>query len=106
MSLKVCVKSLILSTALFVVAGLLFVGTSPAAIGQSSTGTMTGTVADQQGAVIPGANIKVVDPTTSSVREATTNDVGRFTLNSIPPGDSIITHTKAGFTAARLSAQH
>jgi hypothetical protein len=106
MSLKARVKSLILSATLFVVAGLLLVGTSPAAIGQSSTGTLTGTVADPQGAVIPGASVKVVDPTTNSVREASTNEVGRFTINSIPPGDYVITVTKEGFTAARLSGQH
>jgi hypothetical protein len=95
MSLKACVKSLILSAALIAVA-----------MGQSSTGTMTGTVADQQGAVIPGASVKVADPTTGSLREATTNEVGRFTINSIPPGDYVITVTKEGFTAARLSGQH
>jgi hypothetical protein len=73
---------------------------------QSSTGTLTGQVTDQQGAVIPGANVKLLDPTTNQAREANTNDVGRYTITSVPPGDYTVTVTKEGFTAARLTGQH
>ena len=103
---KPCFKSAILSGVLIVAAGLLLVGTPPLAMGQASTGTVTGQVSDAQGAVIPAATIKLTDPTTNAVREITTNDVGRFTIPNIPPGDYVVTVTKEGFTAARLSGQH
>src|ERR1035437_1011523 len=99
-------KSVILLGALLAATGFLVVGTAPPAMAQASTGTLTGQVSDAQGAVIPGATIKLVDPTTNSVREITTNDVGRYTIPNIPPGDYVITVTKEGFTAARFSGQH
>ncbi|MGA3201577.1 MAG: carboxypeptidase-like regulatory domain-containing protein [Bryobacteraceae bacterium] len=85
---------------------IILVGTAPSAMAQSSTGTLTGQISDAQGAVIPGAAIKVVDPRTNELRETVTNEVGRFTLTSVPAGDYVITITKEGFTAARLTGQH
>ena len=99
-------KSVISLGAVIAAAGILWVGTVPPAMGQASTGTLTGQVSDAQGAVIPGATVKLLDPATNAVREITTNDVGRYTLPNIPPGDYTITVSKQGFTAARLSGQH
>jgi hypothetical protein len=83
---------------------LLSLSASPA-LAQSATGTMTGQVTDQQNAVIGGAEVKVLDPTTSSTRTTTTNEVGRFTLPNIPPGSYTVTVTKTGFTSAKLQNQ-
>jgi len=100
------VRSAILLGMLMAAAGILLVGMAPPAMAQASTGTLTGSVADAQGAVIPGATIKLVDPTTNSTREAVTNEVGRYTIANVPPGDYNITVTKEGFTAARYKGQH
>lgn len=86
--------------------GVLLAATGALLMGQSSVGTITGQITDQQGALIPGAAIRLADPTTNSVREATSNDVGRYTISSVPPGDYILTVTKEGFTAAKLAGQH
>jgi len=83
---------------------LLSFSASPV-LGQAATGTLDGTVTDQQGAVIAGAEIKMVDVTTNSTRSVTSNDVGRYTIVNIPPGTYDITVTKTGFTAAKYSAQ-
>jgi hypothetical protein len=93
-------KSLILLVALLLVAGLV----APVAMAQN-TGTLTGQVTDQQGAVIAGAEIKAVDPSTNSVRSTLSNEVGRYTLASVPPGTYDVTVTKEGFTAAKMTAQ-
>src|SRR5580704_13954428 len=85
--------------------GLVLSLTSTPALGQAATGTIIGQVTDQQNAVIGGANIRLVDPSTSSVRTAVTNEAGRYTLVDIPPGTYEITVTKAGFAAAKLTGQ-
>ncbi len=72
---------------------------------QSGVGTITGQVVDQQNAVIGGAEVKLSDIGTNSVRTAITNDDERYTLSSVPPGTYDLTITKAGFSASKLAAQ-
>lgn len=60
---------------------------------------------DPAAAAIPGVDVRVVDPTTGSRRNATTNDQGHYTVVNLPPGVYDVTFTKDGFTAARLSQQ-
>ena len=85
--------------------GVLLSFSATPVFGQSATGTLTGQVTDQQGAVIANADIKVTDPTTSSTRSATTNEVGRYTIVNVPPGTYDVLVTKTGFTASKMSAQ-
>ena len=75
-------------------AAILLVGIAPPAMGQTaSQGTLTGQITDQQGAVIPGVQIKVVDPSTNSTRETMTNENGRYTIPNIQPGTYNVTVT-------------
>ena len=83
---------------------LLSLSATPA-LGQAATGTLDGQVTDQQGAVIAGAEVKMVELSTSSTRSANSNEVGRFTIVNIPPGTYDVTVTKTGFTAQKFSAQ-
>lgn len=53
--------------------------------GQQNTGTITGTVGDQQGAVIPGAAVEVKNTSTNSVFTTATNENGLYTA----PGQAI-----------------
>jgi hypothetical protein len=98
-------KSLLLLGALIVATGILMFTMTPSAMAQSNTGTLTGQIVDQQGAVIAGAAIRIVDPATSSARDTVSNDVGRYTVTGVPPGTYDITVTKEGFTAAKLTGQ-
>ena len=98
---KPCFKSVILLAAVF-----LLVGMAPPAMAQTaSQGTLTGQITDQQGAVIPGVQVKLVDPSTNSTREATTNENGRYTIPNVQPGTYNVTVTKQGFTTAKLTGQ-
>jgi hypothetical protein len=49
-------------------------------LAQTGAGAIQGTVKDPSGAVIPAAKIKIVHATTSTVREAETNEVGFYTF--------------------------
>ena len=80
----------------FLFAFLLFTFSLTAA--QSTSATLSGTVEDQNGAVIPGAAIVIQNVGTSLKRVATTNDEGSFTVPLLPPGTYTVTVRRDGFT--------
>ncbi len=88
-----------------VAASILFMTAAPALAQSASQGTLTGQIVDQQGAVIPSAEVKMVDPSTNSTRETMTNENGRYTIPNIQPGTYNVTVTKLGFTTAKLTGQ-
>ncbi len=53
---------------------------------QGSTGTISGTVSDQTGAVLPGVTITAVNSGTNLTREVFTNESGQYTLTFLPVG--------------------
>lgn len=64
---------------------------------QSGTTTLTGTVVDPAGAVVPGVNISVISITQAFHRTATTNDDGVFVVPALPPGDYTVKAERQGF---------
>ncbi len=74
-------------------------------IGQAQTtfGAFHGVVSDASGAVMPGATVEVKNLATNAIRQATSNDVGFYTITSILPGFYDFTVSKTGFTTARQS---
>ena len=64
---------------------------------QDATGRIFGTVYDQQGAVIPAAQISVTNTATQEARIATTNKEGIFQLLALPIGNYKVTAEHAGF---------
>jgi hypothetical protein len=64
---------------------------------QSTTGTIQGTVMDQAGAIVPGANVEVKNLETNLVRTFTTDEDGRFVALQLPPGHYTVTISKQGF---------
>src|SRR6059036_2022521 len=56
----------------------------PAALGQS-TSTVTGTVMDQSKAVVPGADVLLVDEKSGDVRRTVSNGEGYFTISAVQP---------------------
>src|SRR5258708_749672 len=70
----------------------------PVVMGQSATATLSGTVADQNGAVIPGAFVTAVNTATTLERQATTDSNGSYTFPLLPPGTYIVRVQAQGFT--------
>jgi hypothetical protein len=66
-----------------------------AAFTQTGTTSLRGTVMDPKGAVIPGATVKLSDPSRGFSREATTNDRGEYQFLQLPPSTYNITATAA-----------
>ena len=79
---------------LFIVAVL-----SPVVSAQSqiTTGVVQGTVTDQAGAIVPGANVEVKNLETNLVKNASTDEDGRFSFLQLPSGRYTLTVTKQGF---------
>src|ERR1700722_10758063 len=71
----------------------------------AASGTISGQVTDPQGAAIAGAEIKLIDKGTSSVKTFTTNEAGRYDIFNINPGLYDVTVTRAGFSETKLSSQ-
>ncbi|HSI89185.1 MAG TPA: TonB-dependent receptor [Pyrinomonadaceae bacterium] len=62
-----------------------------------STGGLSGTVRDPNGAVIQGATVTVSNLATNFTRTAVTNSEGRWTIAQLPVGSYSITYEKDGF---------
>ena len=63
-----------------------------------ATGQIGGTVHDETGAVIPGADIKVTQTATGAVRTVASGEDGRYVLPTLPLGPYMLEATKPGFT--------
>src|ERR1051325_3654644 len=74
----------------------------PSVYSQSATATLSGTVEDEQGAVIPGVTVAILNIDTSLRREATTSESGSFTFTLLPPGRYTITGQRQGFSPLRV----
>src|SRR6266851_144401 len=83
---------------------LLFVAccVAPDALGQGTSATLSGTVTDQNGAVVPGVMVSVTNPATALERTATTTDAGYFTVPLLPPGSYVVTAKRDGFSAVKI----
>ena len=64
---------------------------------QTVTGSMTGTVVDPDGGVIPGVSVKLVSDTSGVVRVALTNDRGDFSFEAVLPDSYTLTVELSGF---------
>src|SRR6266536_272061 len=69
---------------------------------QSASATLSGTVADENGAVVPSANVMVINVATGLQRNVTTNDQGGYTFPLLPPGTYQVTAQRDGFSPVRV----
>src|SRR5437773_2457092 len=84
---------------------LLGLSAMPGWAQSASTGTVSGQVTDQQGAVLVGADVRMTDPLTNITRTTLTNEAGRFSFISVNPAVYDVTIGKAGFSQSKISAQ-
>ena len=77
--------------------------TNIASAQSTSAGTITGTVTDPTGAVIPDAIITVIDPATKTQRTTTSNKEGQFVLTNVQPGNYDLTSAKGGFSTDQIT---
>ncbi len=64
---------------------------------QMTTGTISGTVSDSTGAVLPGAEVVLLNEDTGIVRTTQADEGGRYSAPSLSLGNYRVTATLAGF---------
>jgi hypothetical protein len=90
----------------FLFAGLLlFCVPARVAAQTASTAIIVGTVTDPGGAVVPGAQVELVNTATNESRKMQTNDAGQYTFPSVPPGVYTLKVSKAGFATSSVVSQ-
>jgi protocatechuate 3,4-dioxygenase beta subunit len=63
-----------------------------------NTGTLIGTATDPSGAVVPGAEITIVDSTTGQSRSVITSSAGQYSFPGVPPGTYSVKARHSGFS--------
>lgn len=64
----------------------------------SNTGTLTGVVKDENGAVVPGATVRLVNIGTNAERTVTTSDEGVYEISQLVPGAYRLEVQATGFS--------
>jgi Carboxypeptidase regulatory-like domain/TonB dependent receptor len=73
------------------------------AFGQTVTGSITGQVTDQSGALIVGANVSAENVATSVTTSARTNASGVYTIRFLPIGTYTLTIDATGFAPQKIA---
>ena len=67
---------------------------------QVAGATLSGTIADAQGAAVPNAKVSVTNMATGVAAGATTNSVGAYTVPNLNAGDYQVSASASGFSTA------
>ncbi len=85
--------------------GLLVFGLAGADIGLAqTTGTVEGSITDQNGAALPGVTVELAGPNLQGTRTAVTAADGRYRFPSVPPGPYTVTASLTGFGSVQKKA--
>lgn len=96
---RTCVRSRrVWATILFGIAATLLL---PCANAQYRA-SIQGVVADQAGAVVPGANLVLTNTATGETQTRTSSDVGVYNFNALPPGRFKLVITRDGYQTKTL----
>ena len=80
----------------------LLIGFTPALHAQFRA-SLTGTVTDSSGAVVPGATVTLVDTATNYKQTVTSNSAGIYVFNALPPAPYQLTVSMTGFQTKVLA---
>src|SRR5438105_4669975 len=67
------------------------------ALGQATTGNISGTIKDSSGAVLPGVEVTILNEDTGISRMVLTDETGRYSVPSLNPSSYRVTATLTGF---------
>ncbi len=79
----------------------LLLAAASTALAQSQFATLTGTIHDSTGAVIPAVEVKLVNVDTGEVFPASSSDQGSYTIPLVKPGQYRLDAEKSGFKPYR-----
>src|SRR4051812_23872710 len=77
--------------------------TVPAVLAQTTTGALTGTVTDPNGAAVPGAAVQATELATNRIFRTETTEAGIYVLPTLPVGQYSLAVEKQGFRSSVLA---
>jgi len=105
---RICtgLQSAALALSLLLAAGYMMNSIAPIAHAQSAvTGAISGEVSDSSGAVVPGAQVTVIDMGTDAKQTVVSNAEGRYTVGLLKPDKYKITATSAGLKSDTVEVE-
>ncbi|MCD9188009.1 MAG: TonB-dependent receptor [Pyrinomonadaceae bacterium] len=88
----------------FLILAVCLLLTANFAFGQGTTGQISGTVFDPNGALVQGASVKLTNLETNLSRDTVTNDEGAFSFQLLPPARYSVEISAQGFAAYKSEA--
>ncbi len=85
--------------------GLMIVAGAGAAFGQSTSGSVSGTVTDPGGALVPGATVEISNPVSGYSRKAVTDPSGDYRFSNLPFDEYTVTVSDPSFATSRKQVQ-
>jgi outer membrane biosynthesis protein TonB len=85
------------TTRLGTIAALLAIALPIALFAQNTFGTISGTIVDQSGAVLPGVEVSATDSDRPALRQVVTDGAGRFEIIGVPQGNHRLQARLPGF---------
>lgn len=73
---------------------------------QSDNASISGTITDSSGAVVPHATITINNEATGQARTATSNDTGFYSVTNLPPGNYTVHVEAQGFDSVTQTHNH
>src|SRR6478672_2717234 len=92
-----------MSRASFLVSLNLLIFATFNVLAQSDRGSISGTVSDSTGAVIPGAKVVVTNASTNATLNTTSSEAGVYTAPNLPVGVYSVRVEREGFKPALLN---
>ncbi len=86
------------------VAMMIFMSSVPAWSQATSSSTVSGLVSDQQQAAVPGAEVRLTDPSTNQTSVTKSNSSGRYIFVNVNSGTFTLTVVKDGFSTFKIDA--
>ena len=83
---------------------MVLIGMAAPVLAQMSGGSITGTVTDPSGAVIPGATVQIINRSTGIGQTLTTTSVGLFNQPNLDPGTYDVIFNAKGFATTKTQA--
>jgi hypothetical protein len=81
----------------FLAVCILFLCASSLALAQAGRGSISGTVTDPNGAVVPGAPVTLLNRATGGIQHTVTSGAGLYRFISLNPGVYQVTVSQSGF---------
>ena len=82
----------------------VFALTSFMVFAQAPSGTISGTITDPSGAVVPAAAVTITDTATNAARTLQANGQGIYSAPALPPGDYQVKVELQGFNTVQRGA--